>query len=220
MTKEKLQALGLSEKEARVYLALFELGPSVATGIAKKAGINRSTAYVILGTLSGRGLVTQVRESSATLFSPTPPEQLVRHLEGKMKQYAGLADAARKLLPDLKSLQKAQKGENRRPKVQLYEGAAAMRTVYEETLSSLETIRVGVSRGKARSAFPVSAEQWSSIPAISVYGDKIILVSPEEKFAAVVESRELAQKLKKILETARKETDKEPSLGTSAIPNI
>ena len=61
ITKEKLQELGLSEKEARVYLALFELGPSVVSGLAKKAGINRSTTYVILETLAKRGLVSVPR---------------------------------------------------------------------------------------------------------------------------------------------------------------
>ena len=218
MIKEKLIALGLTEKEARVYLALSELGSAVVSDIAKKAEIHRSTTYVILEALAKRGLVVAVKQRGATLYRGTPPDQLVRHFEGTAKQYAGLVDAAKKLLPDLKTLQRAQKenGNKRsRPKVQLFEGAEGIRTVYEDTLSSLEHIRVHAPKGETRKLFPVSAEQFGSTPAISVYGDKIILVSPEEKFAAVVESHELAVKLKKILEASRKEVENKKSfMGT------
>lgn len=225
ITKGKLQELGLSEKEARVYLALFELGSSMVSDIAEKANVNRSTTYVILGTLSKRGLVSATEQQSGRFYNPTPPEQLVRHLEGTAKQYAGLADAARKLLPDLKSLEKAQKERkeaNPRPKVRLYEGAEGIKTVYEDTLASLEYIRLHASGNKMRSAPLVSPEQFGSMPAISVYGDKIILVSPEEKFAAVVESRELAEKVKKMLDASRTEAgSKKPFLGTDeAAKNI
>ena len=60
MTKEKLQKLGLSDKEASVYLAMLELGPSVVSDIAKKANINRSTVYVVLEFLKKRGIPSQL----------------------------------------------------------------------------------------------------------------------------------------------------------------
>ena len=219
--KEKLQELGFSEKEAGVYLALLELGSSVASDIAKKAGINRSTAYIIIESLLKRGLVTVIERRGVKLYSSTSPDQLIRHLEETAKQYSGLVAAAKKILPDLESVRKAQKEkkeESFRPKVQLFEGKKGIRTVYEDTLSSLESIRVHASKREALKTFPVSPEQFGNLPNISVYGDRIILVSPEEKFAAVVESHELADKLKKILKSSRKEmSGKGPFLGTEEV---
>ena len=40
-----LQNYGLSEKEARVYLTVLELGTSIASTIARRAEVNRVTVY-------------------------------------------------------------------------------------------------------------------------------------------------------------------------------
>ncbi len=51
-----LQAAGLTDKEARIYLAALELGQAPVLRIAQKAGIKRPTAYVTLGELQAKGL--------------------------------------------------------------------------------------------------------------------------------------------------------------------
>ena len=43
---EKLEEFGLSEKEAKVYMASLEIGEATADQIAKHSGVNRSTTYV------------------------------------------------------------------------------------------------------------------------------------------------------------------------------
>jgi sugar-specific transcriptional regulator TrmB len=53
--KEKLEKLGFSSKEADVYISLLELGSAIVSDVAKKAGINRSTAYVLLESLAKKG---------------------------------------------------------------------------------------------------------------------------------------------------------------------
>ena len=50
MLKE-LQDIGLSEKEARVYLAALEIGRATADQLAKHAKIVRPTTYVQLQSL-------------------------------------------------------------------------------------------------------------------------------------------------------------------------
>lgn len=52
----QLKHIGLSENEAKVYLAMLELGPSPMLEIAAKAGINRPTAYAQLEALKKGGL--------------------------------------------------------------------------------------------------------------------------------------------------------------------
>src|SRR3989338_6412357 len=75
-----LEDLGLSEKEAKVYLASLELGESAPAEIAKHAGINRDTTYVIAEKLVKDGLMSQLEKDKKTYFMAENPEQLLRLL--------------------------------------------------------------------------------------------------------------------------------------------
>ena len=140
--KQKIRELGFSEKEADVYLTIVEIGSAVASDIAKKARIKRSTTYVILDALLERGLVSVTERQRVKLYNSTPPEQLIQHLQDTAKRYTSMADTAKKLLPALKASRKELAPA---PKVQLFQGAKGIKTVYEDTLSSLEGIRVHAS---------------------------------------------------------------------------
>ena len=56
---QELGHLGLSEKEAAVYLASLELGPAPVQDISHKAKVNRATTYVMIESLMGRGLISR-----------------------------------------------------------------------------------------------------------------------------------------------------------------
>lgn len=71
-----LQKIGLSEKESRVYLATLELTQSSVHEIAKKSGINRTTAYVILDTLIKKGLASTIQKGKKTYYMAESPEIL------------------------------------------------------------------------------------------------------------------------------------------------
>src|SRR3989344_8552837 len=196
MVKETLKELGLSDKEAKVYLAMIELGSAPVSAIAKQAKIKRPTTYVVLDMLSEKGLVGFEDRRGSRLYSPAPLEQLVGYFREASKRYAGFADAAKKILPELKSVQGTKRKEGApEPRVQVFEGVAAMRTVYGDILSSLEGIRGEKAGAGSFRARPATGREFGTVSEIMVHGSKIILVSPEEKFAAVVESRELAIQL-------------------------
>ena len=236
MNKEKLQKLGLSAKEASVYLAMLELGPTVVSDIAKKAGVNRSTVYVVLDFLTKRGLVNESDSKTAKLYSPMPPEKLVDHFEELAKQYKELAGSAKVMLPELKSLRKIKKEVEIKPKINLVEGQKGIQTVYEDTLGSLEAIRAYASLGdeqeankniKAKIILPTNqknrdqiaqnkGETWEALlasrgkysfaPEINIYDKKVVFISPAEGFALVVESKQLAKALKNAFDLAEKES--------------
>lgn len=73
MLAKILQNIGLTEKEAKVYLACLELGPQPVSEIAKKARINRVTAYDILEKLLKKGLVNFVTKEKIKFFNATDP---------------------------------------------------------------------------------------------------------------------------------------------------
>ena len=114
-----LLKLGLSDKEAKVYLAALELGASSVQKIALKAKINRATTYVILESLRKKGLTTSYDQGKKAFFSAEPPQTLdllVKKLESEIKEKRSeLGD----ILPELKAIFNAAGGK---PKVRFYEG--------------------------------------------------------------------------------------------------
>ena len=73
---DSLKKIGLSENEAKVYLATLELGSSTAQQIAQKAELKRPTTYVQLETLMKRGLVTSFEKGPST--SPGQGKTMLR----------------------------------------------------------------------------------------------------------------------------------------------
>src|SRR4051812_25054594 len=75
-----IEDLGLSQKEARVYLANLMLGPATVQKIADQSGIKRVTTYVILESLNNLGLVSQSTKGKKTYFVAEEPSHLRRLL--------------------------------------------------------------------------------------------------------------------------------------------
>jgi hypothetical protein len=83
---EALLKLGLTDKEARVYLATLELGEAAVQSIATKADVKRATTYVILEHLLSLGLVSTIERGKKTLFIAEDPAELVNLLEEQKRQ--------------------------------------------------------------------------------------------------------------------------------------
>lgn len=80
-----LVAVGFTEYEARVYLALLDNAPDTGYQISKRAGVPRSMVYEALGRLRARGAVLETRESRGTLYRPLPPDVLLDHHEAEQR---------------------------------------------------------------------------------------------------------------------------------------
>ncbi|MDE1970775.1 MAG: TrmB family transcriptional regulator [Patescibacteria group bacterium] len=135
--ERNLEKLGLSEKEAKVYLATLELGQATVQHIAKKAEVQRPTTYVILDSLMKNGLVTTAESGKKTLFSAESPEQLDRLLEKEKADIALKHTYLQEIIPELKALFNLT--ENR-PKVKFYEGKEGIIAMQEEFLRLAETV--------------------------------------------------------------------------------
>jgi sugar-specific transcriptional regulator TrmB len=117
--------IGLSPKEADVYLASLELGPSPASDISLRAKLNRVTTYDILEKLIHKGFISTHTAKRMKIFVATDPE-MVKH-DVKQK-YANL----REVLPDLRRLH----GKTSHPRVLYYEGLEGVKRVYADTLTA------------------------------------------------------------------------------------
>lgn len=135
MRPQELQRIGLSEKEAAVYLALLELGSDTVQNIAKKSSVNRATTYVILDSLRKKGVVSTVDKGKKTYFTAESPEELVRVLHLKEAEIKERERELHTLLPQLKAIYN--RAENK-PVVRFYEGKEAIKAMHNEFLRSPE----------------------------------------------------------------------------------
>ncbi len=132
-----LQEIGLSDKEAAVYLALLAVDHASVLDLAKKTKINRTTIYFVLESLSKKGLASEIQQGKKTLFAAEPPERLATYIE---RQRVTLEEHSRRLqdmLPEIKAVQR-ETGE--RPVVKYYEGR-------EGIISSLDEFYRGPESG-------------------------------------------------------------------------
>ena len=103
MIVESLTKFGLSAKEAAVYKAIFELGRSTATSIAERAGINRSTAYVVLESLLKQGLL-KVSELNGIQYYEGVTNAIMQITEERLKKAREELETGKKLTEELKKL--------------------------------------------------------------------------------------------------------------------
>lgn len=121
-----LEAVGLVDKEAQLYLAGLQLGSAPASDYAKKSGLNRITAYATLEAMVQRGYMTTVKNMRAKWYAPVAPEYLTLEVRKN-------AEALERSLPELRSLQGA---KYRKPRVRFFEGIEGIRHVYQDTLTA------------------------------------------------------------------------------------
>lgn len=125
----KLQAVGLTEKQARVYVAALFLGPSPVQHIAKQAGVNRATTYIILNELADRGLVSQSTEGKKSAFVAEDPYALRRWLEKQEHDIRARRAALEQVMPGLEAGQRME--SSGAPRVRFYRGEEGARETNE-----------------------------------------------------------------------------------------
>lgn len=122
----ELLKIGLTQEEARVYLACLEISGGPVSVIARKAGVHRVSCYHTLENLQRKRLLSQYNKNGVKCFAPEPPEQMIRLAEEHL-------NLAKGLLPELKSLASALAFK---PKIRFYEGQDGVEKVFTESLGA------------------------------------------------------------------------------------
>lgn len=120
-----LKQLGLSEKEARLYLVALESGPTTILKLAQKCGVKRSTLYEYIGSMIERGILEVTFSGKRKLYSGAEPKKLRKLLE-RQEEVLDI------LIPDL-SLMISKSPQ--RPKIRFYEGVEGIKQVLDDTLN-------------------------------------------------------------------------------------
>jgi len=124
------QKLGLSEKQAKIYLAVLESGTSSMTQIAQKTKLKRSTCYLVVEELIVQGLLSQNLRGKRKFYTATHPRRLrdiARTREREIEE----------VFPKLLSLHNTPKD---RPKIHTieYSYTEGVRQLYDEIYRSLK----------------------------------------------------------------------------------
>ncbi|MBI5148746.1 helix-turn-helix domain-containing protein [Candidatus Pacearchaeota archaeon] len=134
-----LQRIGLTDAEAKVYLALLELGSTTAGPLIKKAELHRATVYDCLKRLIEKGLVSYVVVRKMRYFEAADPMILLNLVKEREEEL-------REILPQLKA--KRQIGAIKQ-EVTVFSGTKGIKTVCENILEELgyngEYLDFGVS---------------------------------------------------------------------------
>ena len=123
---QQLTEIGLSEKEAKVYMALLNGGALTADQTAKRARLNRSTTYVQIESLINKGLASTFKKGKKTFFSAESPNNLERLLDVRELDLKQQRANVQFLLPEL--MQQYSAGDER-PLVKMYEGKGGITTL-------------------------------------------------------------------------------------------
>ena len=123
-----LLKIGLTEGEAKVYLALSELGSSTVGPIVKKSSVAYSNIYDILNRLIDKGIVSFIIKNKTKYFQAAPPANLVDFLDKKEKQISEQKQSLQKIIPDLEKLQEL----HPKQEAEIFLGKKGLRTAYEK----------------------------------------------------------------------------------------
>jgi len=193
MLDKELQKLGLSDKEAKVYLSSLELGPSPVQVIAQKAGVNRATTYVMIESLIGRGLMSSFEKGKKRFFTAESPDQLMTLLK---KEEAEVGTKI-KQLGDMKMIFS---NADEKPKVRFFEGIDGLEAIREDALNSkCESLEEIVSLDEYYKIFPPGDNDFrhtflkriGSIPIKVLYTSKSGPILKQKE--GVIERRYISQ---------------------------
>lgn len=144
-----LTSVGLTDKEAKAYVALLSVGSGTASAIAGRAGIKRSIAYFTLGSLVERGYAQEVPGEKVKRFVAVEPARLLTSVQANTENL-------RMMLPLLRGLFQ---GHESKASVEIHEGRAAILPVYR-MMENAKTSYYMTNWEKLYAEFPEEAQRW------------------------------------------------------------
>lgn len=123
MLEKYLEEIGLSDKEAAIYLALLGFESATPSELAEKTGIKRTTVYVVLEQLSKKGLASEVDTGKVIHYQASPPDRLETFVEQQKLKLEETSARLKDIIPQLKSVEH-ESGE--RPVVKFFDGKEAV----------------------------------------------------------------------------------------------
>jgi len=126
MEIDVLEDIGLTPAEAKVYLALLEMGGVSAKYILDKTGLHNSVVHTTLNRLIEKGFVSFVKEGKKNIYHASNPKHITDFIDAKKERFEAI-------LPSLLS----KKGMNLgKPEVTTFRGVRGVKELLFELLDA------------------------------------------------------------------------------------
>ena len=142
-----LEQFGLTEKQAKVYLATLELGSGTVNQIADKSNVARPTCYDVLESLKSKGIASTFIKTKTRYFSVEEPDKIVKLAENR-------AENLKSALPELEAIYGMARN---RPKVRFYQGKDGMKQILQEIINDKKDI---LSISSADDLLEILGDYW------------------------------------------------------------
>jgi sugar-specific transcriptional regulator TrmB len=130
---KKLESVGLTKREAQIYLMLLEVPGAKAGEICAKTGIKNSHIYDILEKLLEKGLINYKIENNIKIFRAANPEALYAKFHEKEEQ---LEKEKTELKEFITSLKQIPLKENKLNDFKYFEGISGIRSMLTELIDN------------------------------------------------------------------------------------
>ncbi|MSS74013.1 hypothetical protein EXS72_00020 [Candidatus Pacearchaeota archaeon] len=220
-----LKDAGLTENENKVYLALLDLGSSLAGRISRKTGLHRRTVYDVTETLIQKGFLSYILENNRRVFTASDPNHVIVAIEEKKNL----------LIPFVAELHKKFSSSKNKEQTNFYRGKNGLKIVFENQLKYKDIFILGANR-EAYNSMPYYfkwfnerrkqkrvklrvitsdksigpkilaetrylPEKYSSPMVLNIYGNSVAMILwGKNPFAIVVEQEEFASSYRKYFE--------------------
>ena len=124
LLEQYLQNIGLSDKQAKIYLAGLQLGPASLQELTKAAGLKRTTGYEVIDELIAQNLFTVSQKGKRKVFTAQEPDNLLLFL----KQRENILS---QIMPDLEALKNT---NAKKPAIRIYDGISGIKQVYQDMI--------------------------------------------------------------------------------------
>ena len=104
MFVQDIERLGLTEKESKLYLTSLRIGPASMQVLARKANIDRGTAYHVAQTLGEKGLFAEIKEGKRPMFGAAHPRRLYEDVEEQKRMADQHYEIMQSMIGDLEEL--------------------------------------------------------------------------------------------------------------------
>jgi HTH-type transcriptional regulator, sugar sensing transcriptional regulator len=130
---DTLSVLGLSSKEIKFFEACYFLGPTTINDAAKRARLQRSTAYLLAQELIHKGFIIEDFKDYRKTITTVSPKTILRLLAAKQRSVRRIEIEFEEQLPALDAQYKVSEV---RPYVRVYQGVKALTAIWEDVLAT------------------------------------------------------------------------------------
>jgi HTH-type transcriptional regulator, sugar sensing transcriptional regulator len=120
MINELIEDIGLTEREAKTYLALIKLGKTTTGPLSRESSVPSSKIYFILSSLEDKGLANHIVQGKTKYFQGEEPKKILAIFKERERKVESLVKELEKKKAELKG----------KSSVELFEGIKAIKNLW------------------------------------------------------------------------------------------